>query len=393
MYQQLQRYQQLLTNNIRYGILNLHLPGGESYRFGSQGKEVHWIIKQSDVLPRIAKDWEFQLGETYISGGWDVKESKLLDLLAVLRINFSDPVINKWLLPLAKLRQQWNRIAQSYRNVSHHYNQQENLFRIILDKNMHYSCAYFSQDELTLEQAQQEKCRHIAKKLLLKPGQRVLDIGCGFGSLAFSLASYADIEIVGLTLSKLQLELARREARQQGIKNVRFELMDYRQHQGLYDRIVSVGMFEHVGQPFYNTYFHQLSKLLKNDGVALIHTIGRSGPPTIVNPWIRKYIFPGGGIPSLSEISKSIEESRLMITDVEIMRLHYARTLNAWLQRLQSKRDQVTAMLGEKSYRMWEFYYAISEIAFLHSDLVVFQIQLAKQHNIVPITRDYLYAP
>lgn len=385
-------FERLLADNVRQGILNLHMPGGKTYRFGSSGTEVHWVIKHPDVMRRIARDWEYQLGETYIAGGWEAADCDLLDLLAVLRVNFAEHNINKWLLPLARLRQQWNRVARSYRNIAHHYDQREDLFRIILDENLHYSCAYFSDENCTLEQAQAAKCRHIARKLMLQPGQRVLDIGCGFGSLAFELARIADVEVVGITLSKLQLAVAERRARECGADNVRFALEDYRQHRGVYDRIVSVGMFEHVGRPFYSTYFRRVKEMLKDDGVALIHTIGRSAPPRVTNPWIRKYIFPGGGIPSLSEACASIEKNHLLLTDVEILRLHYARTLDHWLRRLQAGREKVTQLMEDKAYRMWEFYYAISAVAFRHADLVVFQLQLAKQHGVVPITRDYLYA-
>jgi cyclopropane-fatty-acyl-phospholipid synthase len=227
--------------------------------------------------------------------------------------------------------------------------------------------------------------------LLIKPGNTILDIGCGWGSLAFHLAKHHDCEVVGITLSKEQLAVAQREKEIRGVRNVRFELCDYREHKGSYDRIVSVGMFEHVGRPFYDTYFGQVRDLLKQDGVALIHTIGRSGPPGLTNPWIRKHIFPGGSTPALSEISRGIEHSRLQINDIEVWRLHYANTLHTWYDRFQQHREVICGLMNEEFCRMWEFYLSSCEAAFRYSDLVVYQVQLAKQHGSVPVSRNYLY--
>lgn len=384
-------YVKLLEKKVKQGIINLHLPGGESYRFGSQGLETRWVINNEDVIKRIAKDWEWELGETYVNGGWDVPDGELRDLLFILRANFRPGSINKWLQPFVKFFQQWNRVSSSYRNVSRHYDLEEDFFRYFLDRDMHYSCAYFPEDNCTLEDAQQAKSRHISRKLLLKPGQRVLDIGCGWGSLAFDIARQADVEVVGITLSKEQLAVARRRAWELGLDNVSFELQDYREHGGEYDRIVSVGMFEHVGKPFYNTYFDRINDMLRQDGVALIHSIGHSGPPRVTNPWITKYIFPGGGLPALSQMTGGVEKAGLMLTDVEVLRLHYARTLSAWYKRFQLHRDQIRAQMGERFCRIWEFYLAICEVSFRCADLVVFQLQLAKQHGVVPTTRDYQY--
>jgi cyclopropane-fatty-acyl-phospholipid synthase len=276
--------------------------------------------------------------------------------------------------------------------VAHHYDLGEEFFRLFLDKNMHYSCAYFSGADDSLERAQVEKCRHIAQKLLLQPGQRVLDIGCGWGSLACYLARTFDVEVVGITLSKHQLTAARQRAQALGLGNVSFELHDYREHTGRYDRIVSVGMFEHVGAPFYAAFFQSINKLLVYDGAALVHSIGRSGPPGVVNPWIGKHIFPGGHIPSLSEMALGAEKTRLMLTDIEVLRLHYAKTLRVWFDRFQLHRDEISRQMGEEFCRMWEFYLAVCEVSFECSDLVVFQLQLARQHHVVPITRDYMYS-
>lgn len=381
----------LLQENVKKGVINLYLPYGESYRFGTEGLEAHWVINNRKTINRIARNWEFELGETYINGGWDVTHCELRDLLYLLRANFSEYSISKWLQPVAKLVHEWNKISRSYSNVSQHYDLDASFFKLFLDHDMHYSCAYFPDRHCSLEEAQLEKCKHIANKLLLQPGQRVLDIGCGWGSMVLQLAKFLDIEVVGITLSNEQLVVARQRAKAQGAKNISFELQDYREHQGVYDRIVSVGMFEHVGTPYYKTYFQCLKQLLTDDGVALVHTIGRSGPPGLTNPWIRKYIFPGGSVPALSEIAKAVEDAELIATDVEVLRLHYAKTLREWLKRFQLNKNKIIDSMGDKFYRMWEFYLTICEVSFQYSDSVVYQMQLTKQHDVVPPTRDYLY--
>jgi len=384
-------YLELLEHGIKDGIINLYLPTGKHYQFGRQGTEANWIVRSEDAIKRIARDWEYNLGETYMNGDWDVAGCQLRDLLGVLRGNFKEIGQSRWLMPVLRTLQQWNRITRSYRNVSRHYDLDEGLFRLFLDKEMNYSCAYFTHEDASLEEAQRAKSLHIGRKLLLQPGQRVLDIGCGWGSLALFLARRFEVETLGITLSRRQLAAARRRAGEQGMEDrVHFELADYREHQGHYDRIVSIGMFEHVGRPYYTTYFRRVRQLLKEDGVALIHTIGHSGPPDNTNPWIRAHIFPGGSIPALSEICRAAEQAHCMITDIEVLRLHYMRTLHCWYERFQQHREEIQAMMGERFCRMWEFYLAICEVAFQYSDLVVFQLQLALRHGVVPITRDYL---
>lgn len=385
-------YLKLLEDGVRNGIINLHLPDGKSYRFGGHGLEAHWHAKSENVIKKIARDWEWQLGETYMDGDWDVGEGELRDLLFVLRSNFAEYSVSKWMQPLVKIIQEWNKVTRSYSNVNHHYDLEESFFRLFLDRDMHYSCAYFPREDCTLEQGQRAKSKHIANKLLLKPGQKILDIGCGWGSLSCYLAQVEDIEVVGITLSKKQLAVARRRAKDLGLKNLSFELQDYREHDGCYDRIVSVGMFEHVGSPNYNIYFQCLRNMLRKDGIALVHSIGRSGPPGVSNPWITKYIFPGGSIPALSEMTQAVENSDLLLTDVEVLRLHYAQTLRIWYDRFQSHRDEIRESMGERFCRMWEFYLAICEVSFQCSDLVVFQLQLAQTHHVVPPTRDYQYS-
>ena len=363
-------YLDLLKKGVRHDIIHLHLPDGNTYQFGDHGREAHWIIKNENVIRRIARDWEWELGETYMHGGWAAADGQLHDLLYILRNNFAACHVSKWLRPTVKFFKQWNRITRSHRNVSHHYDLGNEFFRLFLDSDMHYSCAYFCSPEDTLEQAQQFKCQHIAKKLLLKPGQQVLDIGCGWGSLACYLAQNFDVEVVGITLSEQQLKTARERAESRGLNKVRFELQDYRKHEGCYDRIVSIGMFEHVGAPYYNAYFQCIKNLLADDGAALVHSIGRSGPPALVNPWITKHIFPGGSIPSLSEMVASAEQAHCMLTDIEVLRLHYAKTLKAWSDRFQLHREEVCGRMGEEFCRMWEFYLASCEVAFECSTLL-----------------------
>lgn len=381
----------LLEKHIKTGILHLHLPDGRKYSFGNGGPEAHWHIQNPAAIRRIARDWEFELGETYIQGYWDAGNAGLHSLLTVLRANFSASRMNKGLRSLGNLFQERNRVKRSYENVAHHYDIPEHVFRQFLDSELFYSCAYFAQENLTLEEAQQAKAKHIANKLLIRPGDRILDIGCGWGSMAFHLAKHFDCEVTGITLSKEQLIVARQEAEKRDACNVHFELADYREHKGNYDRIVSIGMFEHVGRPFYRTYFNQIKDLLDPQGVALIHTIGRSGPPGATNPWIRKYIFPGGATPALSEIAHAAEHSGVAVTDIEVWRLHYAYTLRRWYERFQHNREHIRQSMSEEFCRIWEFYLAACESAFRYSDLVVYQIQLAQQHDSVPLTRDYLY--
>lgn len=385
-------YLTILNNNIKKGILNLHMPDGSTHRFGTRGMEAHWYVRKEAAMKRVAADPAFELGQTYMEQLWDTGGHDLRDLLLVLRGNFQNIDNGRWYDPLIQLYRRFNRIARSYADIAHHYDTDEAVFRRFLDAEMFYSCAYFKSWNDSLEQAQLNKADHIGDKLLLSPGQTVLDIGCGWGSLAFRLAQRHGAAVTGITLSKEQLRVAREEARRRGLQDlVRFELADYREHQGSYDRIVSVGMLEHVGVENFDTYFRRVREMLKEDGVALIHSIGNIRRPKGTNPWIGKYIFPGGRIPSLSEMAAGVEGSRLMSTDVEVLRLHYARTLHHWLDRFQQHREEIRADKGEEFCRMWEFYLAACESAFACSDLVVFQFQLAHRHGVVPITRDYLH--
>jgi cyclopropane-fatty-acyl-phospholipid synthase len=277
------------------------------------------------------------------------------------------------------------------RNVAHHYDLSNDLYRRFLDEDMQYSCGYFLRPDATLEEAQKAKKSHIAAKLRIEPGHRVLDIGCGWGGLGLELARTYGAQVHGVTLSKEQLAVARARAKAEGLEDrALFSLTDYRDVSGPFDRIVSVGMLEHVGAPNFQAYFETVRGLLTEDGVALIHTIGRRTPPGITQPWIAKYIFPGGYIPSLSEVAQAVEVSDLWISDVEILRLHYAETLRHWRQRFMAQRAEIAEIYDERFCRMWEFYLAISEIGFRYTGMMVLQLQLTKNVDALPITRDYM---
>lgn len=386
-------FDRLLASAIKQGSLTVQFADGSLREYGQGLPNAHWHFHDPRTPGRILRDPGFSLGETYMEGGWSTRPGQLAGLLKVLMQNFSATPGSQLTLLSRMLRhlQQLNPIARSARNVHHHYDLDEWLFRRFLDRDMHYSCAYFRETDMDLEQAQQAKCEHILRKLKLRPGDRVLDIGSGWGGLATYLAEHADVFVTGLTLSPEQLRVARERARELGLgKRVQFLLSDYREHGGSYDRIVSVGMFEHVGVPHYRTFFEKVRSLLKEDGVMLLHTIGRLGPPTTTNSWIRRYIFPGGYIPALSETAKRWERARLFATDVEVLRLHYSRTLAEWQNRFQANRRAVIERFGERFARMWEFYLAVSEASF-HLEMVVFQIQMSRSLTALPFTRDYLY--
>jgi cyclopropane-fatty-acyl-phospholipid synthase len=286
---------------------------------------------------------------------------------------------------------QYNPVSRARRNAAHHYDLSDQLYDLFLDQDRQYSCAYFSDRSDSLDTAQLNKKRHIAAKLLIRPGQSVLDIGSGWGGLALYLASECGADVTGLTLSVEQHRVAVRRAAAAGLSDrVRFYLRDYREELGRYDRIVSVGMFEHVGINHYNAFFTRLKSLLAPDGVALLHSIGRMDGPGSTHPWIRKYIFPGGYFPALSEVLPVVEQSRLWVTDVEILRLHYAETLKSWRHRFERNRERLPAIYDERFCRMWEMYLVGSEVAFRRGGCMVFQMQLAKAVDSVPIRRDYM---
>ncbi|MDJ0637832.1 MAG: cyclopropane-fatty-acyl-phospholipid synthase family protein, partial [Paracoccaceae bacterium] len=303
-----------------------------------------------------------------------------------------------WMRPTHRLRaalrsvSQFNPLGRARRNVAHHYDLSGELYDQFLDADRQYSCAYFRNADDTLEKAQAQKKAHIAEKLLLKPGMRVLDIGCGWGGMALFLARRYGVRVLGITLSQEQLDLARTRASEAGLSHlVEFELCDYRELRGQFDRIVSVGMFEHVGLPHYDRFFANLFDLLMPDGIALLHTIGWTAAPQATNPWIAKYIFPGGYIPSMSETMASIEKAGLWAADVECWRLHYAYTLQHWRERFEANREIIRDLYDDEFVRMWRFYLCACEETFRHGRQAVFQFQLSRKVDAVPLTRDYLY--
>ncbi len=381
---------------VHTGTFSLYCQDDEITTVGNGPPHAHVHLRKKSVLRRLLHNPDIAMGEAYMDGDWWPGEGGLVRVFELYFAN-GDPHplrgIRALLRRLMGLAMEANNQLRASRNIQHHYDLDTELFRRFLDQDMHYSCAYFESPDYTLEQAQQAKCRHIGQKLLLQPGQRVLDIGSGWGGMALYLARRYDIEVTGLTLSQDQYDESTRRAAQQGLQpRVRFLLQDYREHQDEYDAIVSVGMFEHVGRPQYQVFFDQVENLLAADGRALIHSIGRLGPPCDSRGWIQRYIFPGGYIPALSEVARPIENSGLVLSDLEIWRLHYAETLRHWNLRFQADRDHFAQRLGERFCRMWEYYLIGCEGTFRWGDLAVFQLQLGANNSSVPLTRDYLYA-
>lgn len=389
-------WKSLLNRRIKAGSLRIVLPNGQQEVFGKGPPEAEMVIHRRQALFEMLLNPHLKIGECYMNGDWSAGKSGLLAVLEVLFHNLRlQENRHGWLDQCIRLKrwiEEHNSAVLSRRNVHHHYDIDNDLYCAFLDADMQYSCAYFESPDMDLEAAQQAKCAHIGRKLILKPGQKVLDIGCGWGGMALYLAREYQVEMVGLTLSDEQLTVAQQRAKQAGLQDrVRFALQDYREHEGQYDAIVSVGMFEHVGRPQFGVFFDKSKDLLKEDGRLLLHTIGHTGPPALSNVWIRKYIFPGSYIPALSEVVPAIEDSGLAMTDIEVLHGHYADTLKNWHQRFQARREEFAGKLGERFCRMWEFYLQTSEAGFRWYDLVVFQIQAVADHALAPRTRDYIY--
>jgi cyclopropane-fatty-acyl-phospholipid synthase len=389
--------ERLLRRLVQIGSLRVILPDGGSITAGdgASGDTIVVRIRNQGALRRLVLNPDLALGESYVAGELIVERGTLWDFLDLMGRNLAARPMRP-AGPVARLR---GRIAQANgrdaarRHVAHHYDLSLDLYRRFLDQDWQYSCAYFERPDMTLEEAQAAKKQHIAAKLLLQPGQRLLDIGCGWGGLALTLAEATGVRATGVTLSREQLAVAQSRARERGLADrVDFRLEDYRDLEGCFDRIVSVGMFEHVGKPNYQAYFDAIARLLAKDGVALVHAIGHVQVTGSSAPWIEKYIFPGGYIAALSEVLPAIERAGLWVTDIEILRLHYAQTLQAWRARFAAHRGEIAAIYDERFCRMWEFYLAISEIAFRYRGCMVFQIQLAKRVDAAPITRDYMQA-
>ncbi|MBA3909596.1 MAG: SAM-dependent methyltransferase [Rhodobacter sp.] len=394
-------FSRLLRRLVREGTMVVTIADSPEMVFGS-GQEPKTKVHLRDMatVRRLMFDPELALGECYVDGSLTVEGDDVQGLLAVVVKSGIRGHNMSVLTRLQALRpSRWRRLYQanpawrSRRNVAHHYDLTPAIYDLFLDPDRQYSCAYFTDPSGSLQAAQAAKKAHIARKLLITPGMRVLDIGCGWGGLALTLAGDYGARVTGITLSQEQLAIARSRAEAAGLADrVSFELMDYRAVTGTFDRIVSVGMFEHVGAPNYQNYFNVLKNLLTDDGVALVHTIGRTAPPAGTNAWIAKYIFPGGYVPALSEVVVALQDAGLRIGDIECLRLHYALTLRCWFDRFSARAAVATALKGADFVRMWRFYLAASEQTFRHGPQDVFQFQLCKRPDAVPITRDYLYA-
>ena len=389
-----------LNNLFKQDGFELIDSNSKKYVIGNPTKDKPIVIRFLDqkLMQKLLINPDLYFGEAYMNGSLVIENGTLTDFLDLAFKNIGRGNINSYGAVIKKIKGTFgyltnlNKIIKSKENVAHHYDISEKLYDLFLDKNRQYSCAYFKNDSDTLEQAQSNKIHHIIKKLNIQPNQKVLDVGSGWGTLALAIAKETNASVTGITLSENQFEYSQNKAKEMNLSNqVDFKLIDYRQLNEKFDRIVSVGMFEHVGRNFYRTYFNKVFQLLNEKGIALIHTIGSSMPPRDPQPWIQKYIFPGGYTPSLSEISKPIEKSGLIVSDIEVLRMHYAHTLRNWKERFLSKKDTVLDMFDEKFFRMWEFYLASCEMAFKWGDQVVFQLQLSKDNISVPTTRDYIY--
>jgi cyclopropane-fatty-acyl-phospholipid synthase len=382
---------------IRAGNLRVTTAGGSTFTFGDgTGTPAAIRFTTRAAQRRILLDPELKFGEAYMDGGVVVEAGSIADVLAILLSQRCESPPGwtrlRWLIRYLQRRiEQFNPRGRARRNAAHHYDLDGRLYALFLDADRQYSCAYFESPQQSLDDAQLAKKRHLAAKLLVPPHRRVLDIGCGWGGLALYLAERCGARVTGITLSQQQLAVARRRAAEKGLADkVEFRLQDYRDVPEKFDRIVSVGMFEHVGVGFYDAFFRKCNTLLDDHGIILLHSIGRSEGPGVTNPWIAKYIFPGGYIPALSEVLPAVERAGLLVTDIEILRLHYAETLKAWRERFLAHREEVERLYDARFTRMWEFYLAASEMEFRAGAMMVFQLQLTKRQDVVPMTRDYI---
>lgn len=385
-----------LQQFVRRGAMTFTTADGAKFTCGDgTGQHVFVRFLTNDAERRVLLNPELALGEVYMEGAFVVENGSIADAVAIL-MDQPEMVpqwarLQWWLRYLARHFRQFNPRGRAKNNVAHHYDLDERLYSLFLDSDKQYSCAYFERPDATLDEAQLAKKRHIAAKLLIRRGDRVLDIGSGWGGLGLYLAEMTGADVTGVTLSSEQLRASNARAAERNLTNsARFLLEDYRDIPGPFDRIVSVGMLEHVGVDFYDIYFKRCAELLTDDGIMLLHSIGRSEGPDVTNPWIAKYIFPGGYIPALSEVVPSIERAGLLLCDIEILRLHYAETLKAWRERFMARREEAVQLYDERFARMWEFYLASSEMAFRKQNLMNFQIQCTKRQGVVPLTRDYL---
>lgn len=388
-----------LKDFIVRGKLSLRFANGSVREFGDENSEpITASLLDKDLPRKLLVNPDLALGEAYKNGTLVIENDDLFGFLKILAINAKEQK-KHWLTKIVKFRQsafrnfiQRNKILGAKSNVAHHYDLSPSLYAMFLDEDKNYSCAYFKHEGDTLAEAQQNKKHHIAKKLMLQSNMRVLDIGCGWGGMSLTLAREYGVEVLGITLSQEQKLICERRAENEGLsQKVKFKLADYREDVGKFDRIVSIGMFEHVGVPNFNRYFEEIAKKLSDDGIALIHTIGRSTPPGGTSPWINKYIFPGGYIPAMSEVLERIERNQLYVTDIEVLRLHYAKTIEFWHENFTKNENKIRELYDDAFCRMWRYYLIASEVSFRHYQQVVFQFQISKQLESLPLTRTYLY--
>ncbi|MCM2561608.1 cyclopropane-fatty-acyl-phospholipid synthase family protein [Lutimaribacter sp. EGI FJ00015] len=388
----------LLSHLVRHGELSVTYPDGTTRVYGSGTPRAAVTLHAANLPRRLVLTPHMAMGEAYMDGELTIEDDGLRSFIDLITRNAAQNGLPGFHKPVAALRRlgrrlaQFNPAARAQRNVAHHYDLSGELYDLFLDDDRQYSCAYFARPDMTLDEAQEAKKQHIARKLRIEPGMRVLDIGCGWGGMGLTLARDFGAHVTGVTLSREQHAMANARAAEAGLTDrAQFHLMDYRDITGPFDRIVSVGMFEHVGVPHYHEYFSKVHDLLSPDGIALIHTIGRTTPPGATSPWITKYIFPGGYCPALSETVAAIEPTGLGATDIEVWRLHYAETLKEWHARFVANEKKARALYDERFCRMWRFYLLASEFTFRNAGQVVFQLQLTKAQDAVPLTRDYLY--
>jgi cyclopropane-fatty-acyl-phospholipid synthase len=388
----------MLRSFVRIGTLTVIDADGERHVFsGAPGPSVTMRLTDRSLYRKLFLNPELHAGEAYMDGRMRFEDSTLRDFLtlfSVNRLSLGNQPLQKALRRISrglKRFQQANPVGKAQRNVAHHYDLGNEFYKLFLDEGMQYSCAYFLDDSDSLEEAQRNKLRLIAAKLNLKPGLRILDIGSGWGDLALYLAAMEEVDVTGVTLSKEQHALSNEKAQRAGLGNrVRFELLDYRNVKDRFDRIVSVGMFEHVGVHHYGEFFAKINELIDDDGVMLLHSIGHMSPPGTASPWLRKYIFPGAYSPALSEVFAAVEQASLWVTDLEFLRLHYAKTLAHWCRRFEANRGAIAKMYDERFCRMWEFYLISAEMMFRTGSQLVFHMQLARKRDGAPIVRDYV---
>ncbi len=369
------------------------------HKFGKSNPTVTIRLINKSIEKKLFRNPSLYIGEGYMNKEIIIEKGSIEELINLVTNCYDDFVSNnnyykfyEYISSIFMPFQQINRLVNSKKNVAHHYDIDENLYKLFLDKDMQYSCAYFHNENIGLEQAQKDKKQHIINKLQINSNMSVLDIGCGWGGMAIEIAKSTGAKVKGITLSENQFKTASERAQKEGLnEKVSFALQDYRNEKDLYDRIVSVGMFEHVGIKYFKTYLKKANDILKDNGVFLLHTIGQRGKPTATSPWIRKYIFPGGYIPSLSEIMKETQLLNINVTDIEVLRLHYAHTLSHWYKNVIVNKDKIIQMFDERFFRMWEFYLLASKYSFINMGNVVFQIQIAKNINNLPLTRNYIY--